>query len=297
MDDDRMADRHRDRSRGEVAERLLTTREAADTLGVGATTIKRWADAGVLRSVRTAGQHRRFSLGEVDRLRGLRDAPVEAPAPGASPGDPRVGAWLEGLVGELDDRGFTALLADERAKVGAWWRVAEAMGPVLVEMGERWRAGRLSIVDEHVASERLSRAISRICERLPAAPDAPLALLTLVPEDTHGLGLALAELCLAEAGWRVRRLGLLAPIDETRAYLEREPSDLVVLGASTFMAERDRLAEIASRFGALCDRHGIALVLGGGGAWPDPPPFGHRLRSYGAFADFLRRWSPPRSRA
>ena len=39
----------------------LTTREAAAYLGVGTTSIKRWADEGVLDCVRTVGGHRRFT--------------------------------------------------------------------------------------------------------------------------------------------------------------------------------------------------------------------------------------------
>ncbi|MCO4771930.1 MAG: helix-turn-helix domain-containing protein [Deltaproteobacteria bacterium] len=47
---------------------LITTRAAAALLGVGTTSIKRWADDGTLVCVRTAGGHRRFRRGEVLRL-------------------------------------------------------------------------------------------------------------------------------------------------------------------------------------------------------------------------------------
>jgi len=52
-----------------VTTRLLTTRQAAKHLGVGTTSIKRWADEGVLRCERTAGGHRRFRLAEIERFR------------------------------------------------------------------------------------------------------------------------------------------------------------------------------------------------------------------------------------
>ncbi len=38
----------------------LTTSEASQFLGVSANTIRLWANAGVLKSYRTAGNHRRF---------------------------------------------------------------------------------------------------------------------------------------------------------------------------------------------------------------------------------------------
>lgn len=45
--------------------KLMTTRQAAARLGVGTTTIKRWADEGVLSCVRTAGGHRRYRQADV----------------------------------------------------------------------------------------------------------------------------------------------------------------------------------------------------------------------------------------
>ncbi len=55
---------------------LLTTREAAERLGVGPTSIKRWADAGLLRAVRTLGGHRRYPLAEILALQA-----ASAPSP------------------------------------------------------------------------------------------------------------------------------------------------------------------------------------------------------------------------
>lgn len=61
---------------------LLTTREAAERLGVGPTSIKRWADAGLLRAVRTLGGHRRYALADILALRSAGEPP---PASAAMP--------------------------------------------------------------------------------------------------------------------------------------------------------------------------------------------------------------------
>ncbi len=49
--------------------RLMTTQEAAKLLGVGPSSVKRWADDGRLPSIKTPGGHRRFRARDVESLR------------------------------------------------------------------------------------------------------------------------------------------------------------------------------------------------------------------------------------
>jgi excisionase family DNA binding protein len=55
---------------------------AMDILGVGATTIKRWADEGRLPHIRTLGGHRRFNRSVVESLVVVDSAAVPARRPG-----------------------------------------------------------------------------------------------------------------------------------------------------------------------------------------------------------------------
>ena len=90
---------------------LLSTREVARLAGVGPSAVKRWAERGSLRCVRTAGGHRRFARAAVETF--LRAAaprrPVRARAMGRRDSSrPR------------DALGLEALLLPERARLGAW---------------------------------------------------------------------------------------------------------------------------------------------------------------------------------
>ncbi len=46
----------------------LTTREVAEMLGVGTTSVKRWSEEGRLRAFKTAGGHRRYRRVDIARI-------------------------------------------------------------------------------------------------------------------------------------------------------------------------------------------------------------------------------------
>lgn len=268
---------------------LLTSGEAAALLGVGATSVKRWADAGLLPCVKTAGKHRRFARGDVERclLSGLPDA--SEPAAAAPACDARVAQWVNLLVSESDPNAVFGALAAERGEQGSWRRVAESLVPVLEEIGARWERGTLNILQEHMASERLARALARCGEMIPTRARAQRALLTVVEGDEHTLGLSLAELVLREAGWTTRWIGRHTPVKEVCRFLGDYPADMVAVSASVISADERALAEHAAALGEACRARTSRLVLGGRGAWPAAPAYGTRLSSLGELAEYAHR--------
>ncbi|NMB73560.1 MAG: helix-turn-helix domain-containing protein [Myxococcales bacterium] len=250
---------------------LLSTVKAAELLGVKPSTIKRWSDQGLLRSLRTPGGHRRFDRQDVLLFAARQTRPASAGVSLQSLLD-----WL--LTGRRQE--VDAFLLSSRSRLGAWFRVADEVGSLLTETGDRWSSGDLSIAQEHLLSDGFSRAIGRMTQSIPLPSHPPLAALASVEGDTHTLGLSLAELCLVEGGYQTLWLGASTPASEVASLLDRSPVRLVALSASAISNQPQRMLEIASQIGAACQRHQIDLVLGGNGAWPEPPPFGARLHSF-----------------
>ena len=88
----------------------VTMREAADALGVSASTVRRWAEDGRLEAIRTTGGHRRFRVDEVRRLRpaglsnGSRVRGVQLPERAL----PRTAAFLRERSATIVDAGLKA---------------------------------------------------------------------------------------------------------------------------------------------------------------------------------------------
>lgn len=278
---------------------LLSTQEAARRLSVGPSTVKRWADEGVLPCVRTPGGHRRFPREAVEGLLapGARPAGPEAQPPTVSLERPPIGPreavdrWVCLLVGEEDLHAVQAALFDERARWSAWWRVAEALGPVLREIGERWAEGRLRVLDEHLASERLGRALAWVTQSIPVAHAAPTLLLVTAEGDEHTLGLSLVELVAREVGWTSRWAGRGSPREEVLEVLRRGEVQAVAVSASVYSADGSALAETHAALAEAAREGGVALLVGGEGAWPDPADYGHRLRRFRDLHELLVRMS------
>ena len=117
----------------------MTTRQAAETLGVAVRTVQLWVEAGLLPAWRTAGGHRRIARTAVDALmqeRSLAFAPV-APSlpPAVEPAAPAAGIKI--LVVE-DDPAMLRLTA----QVMATWKMRIALSTAtngfeaLVRVGE-----------------------------------------------------------------------------------------------------------------------------------------------------------------
>ena len=263
---------------------LLSTRKAAALLGVGPTAVKRWADVGDLPCQRTAGGHRRFRRDDVEAMRRGARAADDAAGPTAE-----AERWIAVLLHTRRDQIYAVegLLLQARAREGAWHRVAERLGEVLTAIGERWERGELSVLEEHLASERFSRALEHVAATMPSAPTMPAALLVTAAGDDHTLGLSLVELCLREAGWRVLWAGRATPVEEVAAHVEADAVRMVAASASSHSQDESALVQWLTTLGPVCRDHSVHLLLGGRGAWPERPAFGTRIRGFRELAAYL----------
>ena len=97
----------------------LTIRGAAERLGVGYSTFKRWVHEGRVRTVRTEGGHHRVTEAELDRL-AANQQPQSPPARRASQDDEML-AGLSArnrLHGHVEEVRIDGLLAQVRLRVG-----------------------------------------------------------------------------------------------------------------------------------------------------------------------------------
>jgi excisionase family DNA binding protein len=203
---------------------FLTPKELSGALGCSESSLKRWADDGVIRVSRTAGGHRRIALAEAVRFARQSGLAIEHPAalglddvlPADRDGERRGSGVADAL--------YAAFLHDD-------WRIARGLivggfmsgdsiatlcdGPLreaLRRAGELWQHGSDGIVIEHRATDTCLQALSLVRSLLPrAAPSAPLALGAAFADDPYVLPSLAAALVLADAGFGDVNLGATVP--------------------------------------------------------------------------------------
>ena len=133
-----------------------------------------------------------------------------------------------------------ALLNFDRVKAELAMRAYRQLGfralinqvfvPILKDVGEKWAAGGITILQEHYVSGFIHDQMSGMYLQLGCGPDkGPHAICACYPEETHELGLLAISILLVLEGWRVTHLGARVPQKELVDFInEQKPALLCV---------------------------------------------------------------------
>ena len=272
--------------RGNGGRKDLTSRQAARLLGASEASVKRWADGGLLPTLRTAGGHRRFRPEDVVAFRRGRATPLasisrgegagtgwsagETPTEGGVSLDATLaGSMFETLLGGQGETAAEALVG-LHLQGHTVARIADVvLCPALQRVGELWHAGELSVAEEHLATRAALYAVQLLRESLYKVERGVghTAICCGVEDDFHELPVSLAITTLEGLGWGVVNLGTSTPFYALTEAVERFMPRLVCV-ASTVFNHPDRAAREYGEFAAAAARVGASVVLGGAGFSP-----------------------------
>jgi methanogenic corrinoid protein MtbC1/DNA-binding XRE family transcriptional regulator len=137
------------------------------------------------------------------------------------------------------------------------------LAPALVEIGARWRAGRLSVADEHLASEITLGEMEQLRPRVTTAPGTgPRAALACVEGELHAIGLRMLADFLVLDKWTVDYLGASVPAVDLASFAARRRPDLVALSVT----RREHLPVLTGAAAAVRRASPSSVILAGGAA-------------------------------
>ena len=171
-----------------------------------------------------------------------------------------------GLLAAL--RGFDAVVLHRSfeadwARLGSLDFVQHRAAPFLQWVGEAWASGTLHVRHEHFASACLGDFLRTVRGPLDDRATGPIVALATLPDELHGMGLQMAAVVFAAAGWRVLMLGTNTPVDQIVAVAREAP-----IAAVAFSCALPRRKRTADQLRALRRRlpHAIPMLVGGAGA-------------------------------
>jgi MerR family transcriptional regulator, light-induced transcriptional regulator len=108
------------------------------------------------------------------------------------------------------------------------------LAPALQEIGDLWSLERVTVADEHYATEMTRQLMGVLAPDRRRAPSrGRLAVVTASPDELHALGPRMLTDLLQRAGWEVISLGAAAPADALAKLVTDECPDVVALSTAT----------------------------------------------------------------
>jgi MerR family transcriptional regulator, light-induced transcriptional regulator len=118
------------------------------------------------------------------------------------------------LARAVDGPALESLLRRTTAALGVPLFLDEVVVPLLRRMGDEWKAGRLAVAQEHLATAIIQRVLEGTIHFLVAPHGAPNLLVATLSGEQHKIGALLAATAAAAEGWRVTYLGPDLPAGE-----------------------------------------------------------------------------------
>ena len=203
---------------------------------------------------------------------------------------PQIQACFE-LVKRHDAPGLRHTLAAAVQELGLASFVSTLVAPLNSLIGDAWLDGRLEVFEEHFYTESVTAVLRHGISNLGMAGVAsPRVLLTTFPQESHGLGLLMAETFLALQACNCLSLGVQTPVPDIARAVSAHGAQIVVLSFSASLNPKDVTQGLGDLRGLLPP----AVEIWTGGACPvlqrRSVPGVRVLDSFAAIEPELQRW-------
>lgn len=146
------------------------------------------------------------------------------------------------------------------------------VGPILIEVGDRWERGEFRIAHEHACSAVMRGLLFSLLRLYPAKGARRRAVVTTPANEDHELGALMVALLAAMHGWSVLYLGANLPAEEIAFAVNDSNAQLLMLSITSLKA-KDSQREIAAIEDAIPE--GVRILVGGRGAKALPDSRAH----------------------
>lgn len=202
-----------------MSDRLMSTGDVAEVLGVSEATVKRWADAGTLSCIRTPGGHRKFRLRDIAMHLASRRGPVASTAIPPTEAERELDEVVSALlVGDTEK--VMGSIAAARLQRTSFANIADSLlYPAMQRVHQACQEGRCETYHQHIATNTMWEvcARQRPALRVPGSSRGRL-IAAPAPGETNDMLARFGSLVGVEGGFDSYVLGPgLPPSSVSRA--------------------------------------------------------------------------------
>lgn len=264
-------------------------RTAARMTGLAPATLRAWENRyGIPRPARTDTRYRLYSEADIAQIRWMkarvdegvspheaaqlaRNRPPSAepvvpepslPAPGPSvraadaPANPDLAGRLKAACLAFDENGARAIVREAASILPPARIMREVVLPAVADMGRGWELGRVTVAQEHFASQYARSFADRLLDVYPQPEDLPAIVLACAPGELHELGLLTLAVELRSRSVPVIYLGQDVPVRDVLDTVESSGAAGAVVAITNrnhiepWVRAGDRLRRVIARRGA-----------------------------------------------
>ncbi|MBX2989906.1 MAG: helix-turn-helix domain-containing protein [Bacteroidetes bacterium] len=271
---------------------ILSTADVARLFNVTETTVKRWANEGTLKCMKTPGGHRKFEMKHVvEFAQSLNFEPAgtlsltqedtlaERIQVGVLSRDFAIlkNAFVEKALGTGKKDLFSYFSYLYQHRIHLWELFDLVIGPGMTEIGARWASGELDVNAEHRASYETLEALAKLQTQINTKQrKTGFRVICACPgEEQHEIGLRCSSYVFESEGWMTHYFGARTPYESILNGVRTLKPTAVCLSITT---ESDDKREIQQLHSMLKELHDLQpnILIGGRAVQQN----GHALLEY-----------------
>jgi MerR family transcriptional regulator, light-induced transcriptional regulator len=257
-------------------EHIFSSKQVAEFLGVNESSVKRWSDRGMLGCYRTPGGHRKFKKNDIMLFSHkysyeLNHNTFDDSGNGYLPEqkfelDNINSLFLKKLLTGSDDEILDYLYSLNLAGLEITELYDKVLSRTMKIVGEMWEKKDITIEQEHISSNKMTKALIKFHGRLESKLRNGLtAFCGCLEKEFHELPLLSVNNVLQYNGWNIFYAGVNLPIKSFISGIEMYKPDMVCLSA-TIIEDKAKFEKDVKRIYDASKTAGSKFIIGGSAA-------------------------------
>lgn len=254
-------------------ESTFSSKQVAEFLGVNESSVKRWADNGMLGCYKTPGGHRKFKKNDImlfsskysyelknNILLSRESVHIQEKTLDF---EKIKNVLLLKLLKGSDDEILDYLFSLHLTGLGVTDLYDNVIGGTMKSIGEMWKKKELSIEQEHISTSKITKALIRFHGKLePKLKNGLTAFCGCPEKEFHELPLLSVNNVLQYNGWNTIYAGVNLPVKSFISGIKMYKPDLVCLSA-TIIEDKDKFKSSIKRIFDTAKDSGSHFIIGG----------------------------------